>query len=66
MNNTISPIGYKPEGICEGGCGKHTGLAFHVHVYGYGKYWGKFYYCPAAIQKDKGRGFGVDICEEEQ
>ena len=52
--------------LCEGKCERHVGKVQRVHVYdgddGYD--WGKMWYCQAAINEDRARGFTVDIEEE--
>lgn len=53
---------------CGGGCerelGGHRGEVKFVHVYDANVDWGNFWYCEAAIECDKERGFTVEEVKE--
>jgi len=49
---------------CQGGCEKHVGAVRKVHVGDGFKDWGEFWYCEAAIERDRGQGFTVKVIEE--
>lgn len=49
---------------CEGSCEDrdgHSGDAVRVRVRLPRKYWGEFWYCQAAIEEDRKRGFTVEV-----
>jgi len=45
---------------CEGSCAKHAGVVRKVHVWHGYKDWGEFWYCEAAIEIDRARGFTIE------